>query len=127
MIIEDNSEKHFGVSDAQFVITFSNGWWLDASFGPGSYSENHRGLDIHNLPELVKSKDCETIVNDNLGHDHTLEIGKLLNIRVDGDKVSAIMPYLKFEDWLRVFDYVRVQQRIDPVTAIMDTGFFKVI
>jgi len=108
-----DNEKHFGVSDMGLVITFSNGWWLDASIGPGSYSDNHRGLDIHNLPELVESEDCETIINDNCGNDRTLEVGKLLNIRVDGNEVSAIMPYLEFEDWLRVFDYVREQKRVE--------------
>ena len=106
------SDKHFGASNTQFVITFNNGWWLDASFGPGSYSENHRGLDIRNLPELVESNNCETIVQDNVGHDRTIEIGKLLNIRTDGNEVFAIMPNLKFEDWLKVFDYVRNREMI---------------
>lgn len=108
----DDTEKHFGSTDGQFAIVFANGWWIDASFGPGSYSNNHRRLDIHNLPEFVECENCETIVNDNLQHDRTLEVGKILGIRVDGNEVTAIMPYLKFEDWLRVFDYVRAQERI---------------
>jgi hypothetical protein len=107
-------EKHFGASDTQFVITFVNRWWLDASFGPGTYSDNYRRMDIFNLPEFVESENCETIVRDNLGNDRTLEIGKILDIRVDGIEISAIMPYLKFEDWLRVFDYVREQKRVEP-------------
>lgn len=107
-----DNEKHFAVSDNGLIITFSNGWWLDASIGAGCYCDNHR-LSMRNLPELLESEDCETIVQDNLGRDRTLEIGTILNIRVEGNEATAIMPYLKFEDWLRVFDYIRAQKRIE--------------
>jgi hypothetical protein len=111
IMTEENSEKHFAMSESGIVITFSNGWWLDASIGAGCYCDNHN-IRRQNLPEVIESEDCETIVQDNLGRDRTLEIGEILNIRVEGNEATAIMPYLRFEDWLRVFDYVRAQERV---------------
>ena len=104
--------KHFGASQTGFHIVFSNGWLIDASIGPGVYCENRYELDNHNLPEVVESDNCETIVQDNTGPDRTLMIGLVLGLRTDGEGESGVLPYLKFEDWLRVFDYVRQQEAL---------------
>lgn len=94
------------------ALTLDNGWMVDASFGKGSYSDNHRvKWDYGNPPNDFESDTCETIIVDNLGEDRTLEVAGVLNIRCDGDKRSAIMPYLEMKDWSRVFEYVMKQER----------------
>ena len=112
VMVREMTDKHFGSCQRGFHIVFSNGWCMDASIGPGVYCENRYGLDNNNLPEVVESDDCETIVQDNTGHDRTLMIGMALGLRVDGEGESGILPYLKFENWLRVFDYVRQQEAL---------------
>lgn len=94
------------------VLILDNGWMVDASFGKGSYSDNYIvKWRYETPPHELESDTCETIVQDNLGEDRTLEISKVLNIRCDGDKQSAIMPYLEVKDWLRVLEYVMKQER----------------
>jgi hypothetical protein len=94
------------------VLILDNGWLIDASFGKGSYSDNHNvEWDYSHPPTEIESDTCETVVEDNLGEDHTLEIAKNLGLRSDGDKRCAVMPYLDMKDWLRVLAYVMKQER----------------
>jgi len=102
-------DKHFTSCQRGFVITFENGWCIDAAIGPGSYSENYYESFKN---EVMESDNCETIIKDNTGRDCTLEISKILMIFVSGDKRSAVLPHMKFADWLKVFDYVRKQERV---------------
>ena len=81
----NNMDKHFTSCRRGFVITFENGWCIDAAIGPGSYSENYRESFKN---EVMESDDCETIVMDNNEQDRTLEVGTILGVRVDGNKRS---------------------------------------
>jgi hypothetical protein len=106
-------DKHFGSwQRGGFHIVFSNGWLIDTSIGPGVYCENRYELDNHNLPEEIESDDCETVIQDNTEHNRTLMIGIILGLKTVGKGESEVLPYLKFEDWLRVFDYVRQQEAL---------------
>lgn len=100
-------KKHFSRYRNGFGIHFENGYFVDAVFGAGNYADNRHEFSYGEEPEEMESDTCETIIVDGDGVDRTLEIGKCLNLRVDGNKESAVFPYLHFNDWLRIVDYVK--------------------
>jgi len=99
-------KKHFSRYRNGFGITFDNGYFVDATFGAGNYAENRHEYQYGEEPEDLESENCETIIIDGDGVDRTLEIGKCLGLNVNGDKDSAVLPYLHFNDWMRIINYV---------------------
>jgi len=100
--------KHFSRFENGFAIVFNNGWLVDAAFGTENYCQNGRSYHISDPPEMLESEDCETCITDDEGKDRTYEIGHCLGLRVDGNKNDpiSVLPYLHFNDWLRIVDYV---------------------
>jgi len=103
-----NADLEYGIG-----LKLENGWCVDASFGKGSYSDNHRVYWDYEKPpnKMLESDTCETNVVDNLGNDRTDEVAKNLGLRYDGTKM-IIIPYIGITDWLRVVNYVNSQARI---------------
>ena len=101
--------KHFSRFANGFAIVFDNGWLVDAAFGTENYCQNGRTYHISNPPEMLESDDCETCITDNEGKDQTYAVGRVLGLRVDGNRNDpiSVLPYLSFNDWLRIVDYVK--------------------
>lgn len=100
--------KHFSRFENGFAIVFDNGWMVDAAFGTQNYCQNNRTYNIRSAPEMLESNDCETCITDDEGRDRTYEVGKRLGLRVDGQECDpiSVLPYLHFNDWLRIIAYV---------------------
>lgn len=100
--------KHFSRFGNGFAILFNNGWLVDAAFGTENYCQNRRTYYIGNPPEMLESEDCETCITDDEGKDRTYEVGHALGLRVDGNEHDPIcvLPYLSFNDWMRIIMYV---------------------
>jgi hypothetical protein len=103
-----NADLEYGIG-----LKLDNGWFVDASFGKGSYSSNHNVKWDYGKPpnKMLESDTCETNVVDNLGNDRTAEVAHYLGLQHDGDGM-AVIPYIGITDWLRVVSYVNSQASI---------------
>jgi hypothetical protein len=103
-----NADLEYGI-----CLILENGWFVDASFGKGSYSSNHIVTWNYGNPphKTLESDTCETNVVDNLGNDRTAEVAQNLGLQYDGTQM-VVIPYIGITDWLRVVNYVNSQARI---------------
>lgn len=85
-------------SNRGFHITFDNGITLSTQIGAGNYCDNyHSEFDFKNPRNSWKSDECEIAIMDKDGN----FITKQLSNKDD------VMGWVKFEKWLKVFDWCR--------------------
>lgn len=98
--------KHFEKNMMGFSLTFENGWCIDASFGPGTYSDNHNMyVESDRFPESFESNTCAAIILDNEGNDRTYEVAKHFHHKCY-EKCPELM-YLQFNDWWKLAQFVQ--------------------